>query len=102
MSRCTRDCGALCSPAPVSTTASAYLLRCERQSTHRSAIQKSWEPSSWTGWAGPARKTIICSEDELAVPVLGGHCSQVMRAKQPPVFQFRKTAEAAERRLIHC
>ncbi|XP_077511508.1 uncharacterized protein LOC144121932 isoform X2 [Amblyomma americanum] len=60
MSRCTRDCGALCSPAPVSTTASAYLLRCERQSTHRSAIQKSWEPSSWTGWAGPARKTIIC------------------------------------------
>ncbi|XP_077511509.1 uncharacterized protein LOC144121932 isoform X3 [Amblyomma americanum] len=66
MSRCTRDCGALCSPAPVSTTASAYLLRCERQSTHRSAIQKSWEPSSWTGWAGPARKTIIsvCVDDE--------------------------------------
>ncbi|KAK8774539.1 hypothetical protein V5799_010928 [Amblyomma americanum] len=33
------------------------------------------------------------SENELAMPVLGGHCSQVMRAKQPPVLQFRKTAK---------
>ncbi|KAK8784162.1 uncharacterized protein LOC144113124 [Amblyomma americanum] len=33
------------------------------------------------------------SEDELAMPVVGGHCSEVMKAKQPPVLQFRKTAK---------